>query len=117
MKDLLNDILQIDEVIGVVFLQRNGSVAFSEFRRQLSGDPEKIDWPSLVSGLGDCHETEMVFDRVRFYIRRSDSGHLVVVAGRFALIAMIRLNCDIVLPSLDAAGQKPKGLKRLFSRK
>lgn len=117
MRELLKDILQIDEVIGVVFLQTGGTVAFSEFRKNLAVDPETIDWLPLVSALGDRPEAELLFDRIRLYIRRAETGHLVVVAGRFALIAMIRLNCDIVLPSLDSAKQKPKGLKRLFGRK
>ena len=117
MKDLFQDILQLDEVYGVVFLRRNGTVAFSDFTKIApSKDIRKIDWLLFLNVLGDTGEIELIFEKMRFYIRQSDSDVLIVIAGRFAPIAMIRLNCDIVLPALAELSQKPKGLKRFFTR-
>jgi hypothetical protein len=49
-------------------------------------------------------------------MRRTEIGYLFILLDAFASIAMLRLNCDILLPALKKlAGAK--GKKSLFKKK
>jgi len=56
-----------------------------------------------------------VFERGQVYVRRTADGVLVVVMGLIAPCAVIRLNCDILLPALKEQ-RSTKGIKRFFKR-
>ena len=117
MKDLFKDILDIEDVHGIIFLSFDGEPVFSEF---VAHQPEEYadgNWPAFVRAFNKVHEAELVFENIRFYIRRAGSGYILIVMERFALTAMVRLNCDILLPSLDPIKKKPKGLGRFFKKK
>jgi len=115
MKDFFKDILNIDGVQGVMFLSFGGDILFNKF---ISQPPEKIEdnyWPIFVHALNNIRAAELVFENSRFYIRKAGTGFIFVVMSMFAPVAMVRLNCDI-LPHFEQIEQKPKGLRRFFTK-
>jgi hypothetical protein len=69
----------------------------------------------FIQALGDIREADLIFEKSRIYVRRTDTGYLVVLLGLFASGAMLRLHVDMVLPSLKERG-KGKGWRSLFRR-
>jgi len=116
MEKLFRDILSIDDVKGVMLFSFEGDIIHKQFLSQSSVDPGSIDWFPFIESLKGIREADLVYENSRLYIRKTGSGYLMVLLGFFAPIVMVRLNCDLLLPSL---GQKavPKGLGRFFKRK
>jgi hypothetical protein len=116
MRELFNDILRTDGVSGVMLFSFKGDLIFKEFRSSVNETPEGRDWSFLVESLEGMRETDLIFKKGRIYIRKTDIGYVVILMALFVPIAMIRLNCDIILPSLKPA--KPgKKFGRLFKKK
>ena len=116
MKDQFKNILEIDDVQGVMFLSFDGNILFKKF---ISQTPEKIkdnDWSFFVHTLTNIRAAELVFENSLLYIRKTGTGFILVVMSRFAPVAMVRLNCDILLPHFEQTEQKPKGFRRFFTR-
>ena len=117
MKDLFKDILDIKDVQGIVFFSFDGEILFKEF---LIHPPEEFqdgNWPVFIHSLSDIQEAELIFENTKFYIRKTGSGYLLIIMGISALMAMIRLNCGIILPSFDQTKKKTQGLWRFFKKK
>ena len=113
MRDLLKDLLGIEGVKGVLFFALSGQRLFEEFTIRENDPASASDWFALAVCLGNAHETELVFERGRLYIRRTAEGVLVVVMELMAPSEMIRLTCDILLSAMR--GPKPlRGIKRFF---
>ena len=117
MKDLFKDIIDIEDVRGIIFLSFDGKPVFREFVSHRPQEFNDKNWPAFVQAFNGIHEAELVVENIRFYVRRTGSGYILIVMGRFALTAMVRLNCDILLPSLEQIKKKPKGLGRFFKKK
>jgi len=117
MRELFSDILDQDDVQGVMLFSFDGELVFKEFSVRPPEEPESQDWWAfLVRSLEKANEVEAVFERHRLYIRRTELGYLLVLMGFYAPAAMVRLNCDILLPRLK--GETPaRGLGRFFRRK
>jgi hypothetical protein len=116
MKALFKDILALAQVQGVVFFSPEGKVLFKEFVAALPEEPEARDWWGLFfHSLKGIREAEVVYEKARLYIRRSEAGFLMVLTGREIRVAMLRLHCDILLPRLKEA-TTPKGISRFFRR-
>ena len=114
MRELFNDILTIDGVKGLMLLSFAGEIIFREF--QIAHELiENNDWRLFIESLADIRETDLIFQKGRLYIRRTDIGYLVVLMGSFVPIAMMRLQCDILLPSLKPA-KASKGIRRFFKK-
>ncbi|MFC1815253.1 hypothetical protein ACFL0M_04770 [Thermodesulfobacteriota bacterium] len=116
MKAQFHDILDVEDVQGVMFLSFEGDLVLKQFNANMPAGLADRDLTSLVSTLDKIKEAELIYDNCMIYIIRARSGYILVVMGRFAPIAMVRLNCGIILPSLDKTGKKPKGLARLFRK-
>ncbi len=71
--------------------------------------------PLFIRALGTVREADLIFEKCRIYVRRTDMGYLMILLGLFASGAMLRLHVDMVLPSLKDRG-KGKGLRSLFRR-
>ena len=71
--------------------------------------------PLFIRALGTVREADLIFEKSRIYVRRTDMGYLVILLGLFASGAMLRLHVDMVLPSLKDRG-KGKGPRSLFRR-
>lgn len=110
MKGLFKDILAMEDVRGVVVSSREGEILFTE-------PPLEVDQslPLFIRALGNVREADLVFEKSRIYVRKTDMGYLVILLGLFASAAMVRLHVDMVLPSLRDRG-KGKGLRSFFRR-
>ncbi|MGD2097355.1 MAG: hypothetical protein PVG35_07220 [Desulfobacterales bacterium] len=101
MQELFKDILNTDGVTGVMLFAANGDVLFKEFSTTVTEAPEHRDCRFLIDSLEGMRETDLIFEKGRIYIRKTEMGFLVVFMALYVPIAMIRLNCDILLPSLQ----------------
>jgi hypothetical protein len=110
MKEIFKDILAIEDVRGVVVSSFEGEILFSEPSMQIDKS-----LPLFVRALGPVREADLIFEKSRIYVRRTEMGYLVILLGVFASGAMLRLHVDMVLPSLKDKG-KAKGLRSLFRR-
>ena len=110
MKELFKDILALEDVRGVVVSSLEGEVLFTEPSLEIDGS-----LPLFIRGLGTIREADLIFEKSRIYVRRTDTGYLMILLGLFASGAMLRLHVDMVLPLLKDRG-KGKGLRSLFRR-
>lgn len=115
MKELFEDILKMDGIKGVLLVSFNGDIIFKEFSSDTE-DPVNRDWAEMMHLLDGIRESDMVFNGGRLYIRKTELGYLIIVMAVFSSAAMVRLNCDIILPSLTPT-KKAKSLKGFFKKK
>ncbi len=113
MQALFKDIIKTDGVYGLVYFSHEGRVLFESI------DPH---WISLKQGFREAdkllpvlqkmREADFVYENGRIYVRATEQGYLLVIMGPVVSIAMVKLNCDIILPQLkdDKPGGKLKGL-------
>jgi len=115
MRELFSDILNIEGVKGLMVFSLGGDFVFREFNHVGLEEIENSDWSLFIESLADVREADLIFEKGRLYIRRTDMGYLVLLIGPFVPIAMMRLQCDIMLPSLMAT-KKTKGIRRFFKK-
>jgi hypothetical protein len=115
MKNLFRDILGMDGVKDAVLLSFDGRILFEDHRRADAAAFGPNSWADLLPALDSVREADAVFQNGRIYIRRSDIGFLLVNMSPAASVAMLRLNCDILLPALSSK-TAPKGLMRFFRK-
>jgi hypothetical protein len=108
MNQLFNDILRTRGVKGILLFSHSGELIFKKLVSPLKEEPENRDWSFFIESLEGMRETDLVFEKGRIYIRKTELGYLIILMALFVPIAMIRLNCDIVLPSLT----RPKSGKK-----
>ncbi len=115
MEPDFNEILSLDDVKGVMVLSVEGRVLLEQMidpaLKKVKAESE--DWGPFLRALDGIREADFLLANLRIYIRQSAGGYILVLMGHFAPIAMVRLNCDIVLPSLKQA-HASKGLGRFF---
>jgi hypothetical protein len=115
MQQVFNDILSMEGVKGLMLFSFAGDLVFKNLLQVGLANVEDWDWRLFIESLAGMREADLIFDKGRLYIRRNDMGYLVLLIGPFVPIAMIRLQCDIVLPSLTPA-KKTKGIRRFFKK-
>ncbi len=115
MQELFNDILNTDGVTGIMLFDINGELLFKEFSNAVNELPEQRDWRFFLDSLEGMRETDLVFEKGRIYIRKTEIGYLMVLMALYVPIAMIRLNCDILLPTLQPSKSGRK-FGRLFKK-
>lgn len=116
MKELFADIMKMKNVRGIIVFSFKGELLYKDFSPPPTVDPEKTEWwPLFIGSLNDVREADFVFEKNRIYIRRTEIGYLFFLVEAFSSIAMLRLNCDILLPSLKKLVEG-KGRKS-FSKK
>jgi hypothetical protein len=114
MDKIFQDILSMDGVHGLVLLSDEGKVIFESLDdTKFLPEKSRLSWKMIIDSLDEFREMDLVFEEGRFYIRKTDSGYLMISMGRQVSIAMVKLNCDIVVPELKNA-KAGKGLKRFF---
>jgi len=108
MRDLFDDLLNTKGVKGILLFSFSGDILFKEFTSPVDERPENMDWRFFLDSLEGMRETDLLFEKGRIYIRRSEIGYLVVLMALFVPTAMVRLNCDILLPLLkqEKSGKK-----------
>lgn len=97
MKAALQEILDINDVQGVLFFSQNGKMLFNVFKSPPPDDFADFKWSTVITRFMKIEEGEFVFARQRIYVRPSELGCLVVIMGWDATIAMVRLKSDAVL--------------------
>lgn len=117
MQELFQEILDINEVRGVFFISPEGEILFNAPKSNAVTGFSAIEWPAVMENLAGIRETEIVFEHCMFYIVKSNIGYVVVAMDKSAPIAMVRLNCSIIIPSLEQRVDKSSGLSRFFRRK
>jgi hypothetical protein len=110
MKEIFSDISALEDVQGVVVTSLEGEILFTEPSLEIGRS-----LPLFIRGLGTIREADLIFEKSRVYVRRTDTGYLVILLGLFCSGAMLRLHVDMVLPLLKDKG-KGKGLRSLFRR-
>jgi len=117
MKEIFQDILDMEDVFGVMLFSPEGKLLFKEFPLPPPEDPETRDWwPLFTASLDGVKEADLLFDQRRLYIRETDMGYLMVLMGSLAPTAMLRLSCDTLLPNLKEK-RPARGLMRIFKRR
>ena len=116
MEDNFKEILEIEDVLGALFLSRDGKLLFNAFKDDTLPKLDAHNWTDMILALGDVRSAEVVYEHKRIYFHRAKEGFIVVITGWFAPMAMVRLNCDVVAPSLASPVKKAKGLARFFKR-
>ena len=115
MQELFKDILDMEGVKGLMMFSLTGDPIYKEFNQAQPDGIDSRDWSLFIESLSGMREADLIFEKGRLYIRRTDIGYLVVLMGLFVPIAMMRLQCDILLPSLKPA-KAAKGIRRLFKK-
>jgi len=113
MRDLFERILNEDDIKGVVLLSRDGTVVFHEFVGDAGHNLPEVALLAKTPVLGEAKEVEVLYENDRIYMRMFPEGLIVVWMGAFARVAMIRLSCEVLVPSLGKA-LSAKGWRRLF---
>jgi len=102
MKDLFKDILSMEDVKGLMLFSFTGELIIKVFTSPSSEEiSSNVWWPLFVRSLNDLREADIVYENSRVYIRKTEIGYLMISTGIFTPMAMIRLNCDVLLPSLN----------------
>lgn len=99
MKALFQEIMDIEDVQGILFVSLRGNLVYEEFEKESSAKPNGINWPSFIKTFADIREAELVFNNHRIFFRTTELGYIFVVMGWHAHIALVRLNCTQALPS------------------
>jgi hypothetical protein len=115
MKELVRDILDLEDIKGVLLVSEEGGLLFEEMLAPLHPGPENQPWLSRLSAVVRAPEMELVYEDDRVYIRRITGAFLIVWMGGFAPTAMVRVRCDLLIPSLERT-LGFKGRRRLFPR-
>ena len=115
MEKLFQDILSMDGVYGLVLLSSEGKVLFESLDDN-AFLPEKssLSWNMIIESIEDFKEMDLVFEHGRYYMRKTETGFLMISMTLNVSIAMVKLNCDIVIPELKKIQSAGKGLKRFF---
>lgn len=120
MKDIFKDVMGIAGVRGLMVVTNEGSVMLSRFSPDFRSEEEKlsqIDWEPFILEMGSIKDAELVYDSARFYIKKSDTGFLIVIIGDNAPISMVRLNCEVLLPQLSKIQPAGKRFGKLLRKK
>ena len=101
MKKLFHDILDMDGVHGLVLLSEDGKILFESLESgTFSLQRSKLDWRAIIDSLGYFHEMDLMFEHGRCYLRKTETGYLLISMRPMISVAMIKLSCDIILPQL-----------------
>ena len=100
MRKLFNDIINTEGVKGIILFSYSGEVIFKEFTDEKDEELASQDLKFFLESLDGVRETDLIFEKGRIYVRRTEIGYLVILMALFVPVAMVRLYCDILLPAL-----------------
>lgn len=114
MEKVFQEILNMDGVHGLVLLSDEGKILFESLdKTRFVPEKSTSSWKLIIDSLGDFQEMDLVFEDGRFYMLKTEAGILIISMNLSVSIAMVKLNCDIIIPELKKL-QSGKGLKRFF---
>lgn len=114
MDKLFEDILNMDGVHGLVLLSEAGKVLFESLdNKRFLPEKSTLSWKMIIDSLEEFNEMDLVFAEGRFYMIKTGSGFLLISMSLNVSTAMVKLNCDILIPELKKA-LTGRGFKRFF---
>lgn len=114
MRELFRELLQVQDVRGVSLFSAGGTVLFQEWRVDPPRPDRRAEVFSLLTAVLAGHkEADVAFRHGRLYARETPAGLLLVVTGLGVPLALVRLQLDLLLPSLLPRPQK-RGFLGLF---
>ncbi|NNF97785.1 MAG: hypothetical protein HKM93_00240 [Desulfobacteraceae bacterium] len=117
MKEQFSEIFKIKDVYGVVLFSGEGKILYEEFKEKKPDNLSVVtDLYALPRTSPNAYEMDVIFSQMRLYIRKVNIGHMIIIMGTNAQMAMVRLTCDMINPTIQSTKQS-KGLGRLFKRK
>jgi len=117
MKEIFNDILDISDVKAAIFIDENNEIKIEGYTTSPEPNLNPLDLAAFINTIGAHSETEIHFDNLRLYIRKIETGHILVITGFNVQMAMVRLNCDVLEPLIKSKLEKPSGIGRFFKKK
>ncbi|GAB6094135.1 hypothetical protein JCM14469_03870 [Desulfatiferula olefinivorans] len=125
MESLFEDVFSIEGVLGILVITEEGASEYTKLVSPLAervGDKSfssfiknSINLEALRLAFDQSLESLIIYEKLRLYVRKTQSGYLIVVMGMFVPVAMVRMNCQIIIPELDKM-KKSKGLGRFFKK-
>lgn len=117
-KEIFKNIKSLQDVLAVMLIGDDGNVLASSVGDAGAGlqGLETGNWQALAQAFNGVKEAEILYENHRLFIKKAPAGFLVVVMGHFAPVAMVRLNCDVVLARLATPKTRFKGLTGLFRK-
>lgn len=101
MKHSLKNLIEIESLLNVIYFSFEGTVVSHFVKQKEASDLTGWDLSLFAAALTKIQEAELVFENRLFYIVRGRHGFLLTVMERSAPLALIRLNCCILLPELE----------------
>lgn len=120
MKDIFKDVMGIEGVHGLMVISNEGSLLLSKFSSDFREEEEQlsqVNWEPFTIEMSTVKDAELIYDSARFYIKKSETGFLIVIIGDNAPISMVRLNCEILLPMLTKIQPASKRIGRILRKK
>lgn len=115
MKAQFMDLLTLQGMKGVFLLSKDGKVLFKHAKAQETKALDEFDWSEIANALGERIDLDILFDKVRVYLKRDAAYILVAILGMNTPIALTRMNSDIVLAELKNQARKgKKGFGKFF---
>lgn len=114
MQQILNDIHELDHVLGCLMIGTDGNPTHVQFSSALKIPPDGHDWTPFVETLQEIQEAEFLFDDLRLYVRKTAIGYLLIVMEIYAVQSLVKLQCDVLVSKIGSP--KAKGLKRFFKK-
>jgi hypothetical protein len=111
MKKIFDDLMDLKDVNGIMVISFDGDLIYENFSAPLPERPENHDWRSFVETLNGAKEANLVFENGTLYARETKIGYLLVSMGFLASAPMVRLTCDVLLPSINKYKKKIRSSK------
>ncbi len=114
IKSVTEDLFKIEGVLGILVFSSDEKIVFQDLSRlKMEGLPANgLDL--MLSLLHGFKEADLLFDLYRINIRSYSSGVIWVIMKPDTSAAMIRLQCDVIAPKLEAVKPKKRGIGRFF---
>ena len=125
MENLFEEVLSIEGIMGVIIISDDGASEFTKFVYPLSEIIGKKNFGSFIknsinidalkSAFSNTNESLLIYDKLRLYIKKLQNGYLIIPMGMFVPVAMVRINCQIIIPEIEKH-KKSKGIGRFFKK-
>lgn len=104
----------MDGVHGLIYLSEDGKVLFESLdERCFLPERSTLSWKIILESLEDFREMDLLYEQGRFYMLKTAAGCLIISMRLDVSTAMIKLNCDTIVPELKKV-QSGRGFKKFF---
>ena len=114
MKIFFDDLFNVKGILGVLVVSPDKSIVYQDLARLKLGDLKEKDLEIPLLLFDRIEEADLLFERFRAYIRKCPLGLLWIIMRTDASAAMIRLQCDIIVPKMEQQKSSKRMIGRLF---